>query len=630
MKFRSFSTRLSFNVLLVVSILFVMALLFVAIFSHVLITKEATKSATNILNASIADIERTLAQVESGTQNAAWLAVENSQDENFLYHITQKVVEENPYIIGSAIAFDTNYVNGRFYFAPYSYKEAKTGTLKQHQLGDNYNYFDSEWYRKPMESKEPSWSEPYYDDGGGDQMMATYSVPVKDKTGKVFAVITADISLDWLADKVSSIRPYKNSYATLTSRKGVYLSKGNNIDLSEETILTTAQRAKDPKVMELSKKIMNGETGCTQYKYKGRPGFAVYGPLRNGWSLAITCPYKEVLKQTSHMHKVLLITGLIGLIILFFVCRYTIRKITQPITDFSSAAQSMAKGDFQAQLPEIKTEDEIHHLRDSFEYLQNSLTTYISELKETTKANERMESELNIAKAIQLGMLPKEFPSTGGYSIHGIMHPAKEVGGDLFDFRDKDGKLYFTIGDVSGKGVPAALVMAITLAACRFFNSMGLELDRLVEQLNSNVSDNNDANMFATMFVGRMNFENRTLEYCNAGHNHIIVIPPDSSPYYLTAKPNLAIGLFEDFSYQKEQMDVPAGTKLVLYTDGVTEAENKNQELYGNERLLELASSDAFRHLSAEEMTKTISESVHAFAEGNEQNDDITILCITL
>lgn len=630
MRTRSFSTRLSFNILLVVSILFVVALTVVAIFSHVLTTREAQKSATNMLNASIADIERTLAHVESSSQSAAWLAVENSQDEAYLYHITQKVVEENPYIIGSAIAFDTNHVNNRYQFAPYTYKEEKTGVLKQRQLGENYNYFASEWYRIPADSGEPYWSEPYFDEGGGDQMMATFSCPVKDSTGRIFAVITADISLDWLADKVSSIRPYKNSHATLTSRKGVYLSKGNNIDLSEETLLTTAQRVKDPKIIELSNKIMNGETGCTQYKYKGRPGFAVYGPLRNGWSLAITCPYKEVLKQTSHMHKVLLITGLIGLIILFFVCRYTIRKITQPITDFSSAAQSMAKGDFQAQLPEIKTEDEIHHLRDSFEYLQNSLTTYISELKETTKANERMESELNIAKAIQLGMLPKEFPSTEEYSIHGIMHPAKEVGGDLFDFRDKDGKLYFTIGDVSGKGVPAALVMAITLAACRFFNSMGLELDRLVEQLNSNVSDNNDANMFATIFVGRMNFENRTLEYCNAGHNHIIVIPPDSSPYYLKAKPNLAIGLFEDFSYQKEQLDVPAGTKLVLYTDGVTEAENKSQELYGNERLLDLVSSDAFRCLSAEEMTKNISDSVHAFAEGNKQNDDITILCISL
>lgn len=367
-----------------------------------------------------------------------------------------------------------------------------------------------------------------------------------------------------------------------------------------------------------------------RYKSNGRLGFAVYGPINNGWSLAITCPYREVLKQTINMHKILIIVGILGLAVLFFVCRYIIRKITQPITEFSNAAQTMANGNFQAQLPEIKTQDEILQLHDSFEHLQKSLVTYISELKETTKANERMESELFIAQAIQLGMLPKTFPSNELFDIHGIMHPAKEVGGDLFDFRSRESQLYFSIGDISGKGVPAALVMAITLAACRFFNSMGLALDKLVEQLNSNVAENNDANMFATMFVGRMNFENRTLEYCNAGHNHIIVIPPDSSPYYLKAKPNLAIGLFEDFSYQKEQLDVPAGTKLVLYTDGVTEAENKSQELYGNERLLDLVSSDAFRCLSAEEMTKNISDSVHAFAEGNEQNDDITILCISL
>lgn len=630
MKSRSFSTRLSFNILLVVSILFVMALTIVAIFSHVLITREAKKSATNMLNASIADIERTLGQVESCSQNAAWLAVENCQDENYLYHITQKVVEENQYVIGSTIAFDTNYVNGRYHFAPYTYKDEKTGALKQHQLGDNYDYFASDWYRKPFDSGEPFWSEPYYDEGGGEQMMSTYSYPVKDSHGHVFAIITADISLDWLTDRVSTIRPYKDSYSTLTSRKGVYLSKGNQIDLSNETLLTTAKRAKNPNIMKLSKSILAGESGTMRYKSNGRLGFAVYGPINNGWSLAITCPYREVLKQTINMHKILIIVGILGLAVLFFVCRYIIRKITQPITEFSNAAQTMANGNFQAQLPEIKTQDEILQLHDSFEHLQKSLVTYISELKETTKANERMESELFIAQAIQLGMLPKTFPSNELFDIHGIMHPAKEVGGDLFDFRSKESQLYFSIGDISGKGVPAALVMAITLAACRFFNSMGLALDKLVEQLNSNVAENNDANMFATMFVGRMNFENRVLEYCNAGHNPIIVIPPSEEPYYLKAKSNLAIGLFEDFSYQKEQLDVPAGTKLVLYTDGVTEAENKSQELYGNERLLDLVSSDAFRCLSAEEMTKNISDSVHAFAEGNKQNDDITILCISL
>ncbi|MCQ2283781.1 MAG: SpoIIE family protein phosphatase [Bacteroidales bacterium] len=628
MKSKSFSTRLSLNVLLIVSILFVVALSVVAIFSHILISKEAQKSSTNMLNASISDIEQTLLQVESTIQNASWLVKENEQDEEYLYHITQKVVDENPFIVGSTIAFDSNYVNGRFHFAPYSCKDEKTGAIKSLQLGEHYDYFASEWYRKAADSGKPCWSEPYFDKGGGELMMSTFSYPILDNNNQLIAIITADISLKWLTEKVAAIRPYEHSYASLTSQEGHYLSRGENYDLVNETLLTTAQKAKDTRVMELSQKIINGESGMMRYEHHGKSGFAVFGPLHNGWALAITCLYRDVLEQALKMDIILAIICIIGILIMLLVCHRTIRHMTQPLTEFSTAAHAMAKGNFQAQLPVIKTKDEIMQLHDSFEYLQQSLTTYISELKITTKANERMESELNIARSIQFGMLPKILPKNKNCSVHALLTPAKEVGGDLYDYQLKDNMLYFAIGDVSGKGVPASLVMAITLAACRFFNSMELPMKKLVGHLNNNVSENNEANMFVTMFAGRIDLEKHEMVFCNAGHNPIIVIPPDEKPYFLKAHTNLAVGIFPDFQYQDETLFTPTGTRLILFTDGVTEAENHNQELYGNQRLLTLVSAPEFKQFNAQEMTDAIYASVKNFTEGNEQNDDITILSI--
>lgn len=616
---QSFSTRLSLNVVLVVSILFLIALLTVAIFSHLLITDEANKSANNTLAASIADIEKTLQSVEAVTENAAWMAEENCNNEDFLYHITEKVVSTNPYIIGSAIAFDTNRFQGQYQFAPYACSDNKTGKITHKRLDDNYNYFPSEWFATPYKSGAPHWSEPYFDKGGADCMMSTYSYPIKDKQGKVFAIITADISLDWLTQKAESIHPYEHSFTTLLSKEGRPLSENKaNVRVIDNKVLV--------------QHMTNGQYGTTGFKENSKRGFTVFGPFDNGWSMAITSQYRDVLHRSIQMHKILFIVGIIGLIVLFFTCYRIIRTLTKPITEFTDVAQAMAAGDFKAQLPVIKSQDELLHLHESFDQLQKSFISYIDELKTTTAANERMESELYIARAIQQGMLPSEFPQKEAYNLHAMLTPAKEVGGDYYNFFEKDNLLYFSIGDVSGKGVPAALVMAITQAACKFFFKMNLPVKQVISELNNTASDGNDTNMFATMFAGCLNLDTLTMEYCNAGHNHIIVIPArsDQQPYYLMAKANLALGLFADFQYEKESLQLERGCRLILYTDGVTEAENAQQAQYGDERLLATTSTPEFRQLDAQGMVDHIYKSVQAFTDGNEQNDDITILCVKI
>ncbi|MBQ2573314.1 MAG: SpoIIE family protein phosphatase [Bacteroidales bacterium] len=628
---KSFSTRLSLNVLLIVTIFFIVVLGIVAVSSHLLISEEATRSASNILKANILDIEKTLQTLESTVKDASWLVKENSKDEKYLYHITSKVVDENTNIIGSAIAFDSCYFDGRHFFSPYSYEDPETGELKSKELGSDENdYFSQEWYIEPKKSGKPHWSEPYFDTGGGEQMMTTYSYPIKDSAGNIYAIITADISLEWLSQKVDDIHPYEHSHSTLISAKGKYLSAGWQANLTAETAYSFAEKMDDPRILEISKNMLAGDSGTMRYMVDNKLSFAVYGPLSNGWSMAINCEYRDVLERSSKMHVVLILVGLIGLLVMFIMCYFKIGQLTQPIKEFSKSAHSIAQGNFNTQFPEVKSEDEIVTLRNSLEEMQKYIVSYLEQIETATSAKKRMETQLYIGQKIQEGMLPKNFPNDSRCSLNARVVPAKEVGGDLYDFTINGNRLYFSVGDVSGKGVPAAFVMAITRVMCHLFADLGLPVKDIATRINNSIAKNNDANMFVTLFFGCIDLDTKKMEFCNAGHNPIIVIPPDGEPYYLKVNPNMAVGVWGGFDYKGETLDLRPGTKLLLYTDGVTEAEKADNEQFGEERLLQHISVPEFKNLNPEEMVSSVLDAVKNFAGDNEQNDDITIFAITI
>ncbi len=333
----------------------------------------------------------------------------------------------------------------------------------------------------------------------------------------------------------------------------------------------------------------------------------------------------ELLIHSIPMQIVLLVSGLLSFVVFYYICRVVINRMTRPITELSDSALNMAKGDFKAQLPEIHSEDEMQTLHDSFVFLQNSIAEYIDELKATTTANERMESELNVARNIQMGMLRTDFPEM----LHALLTPAREVGGDLYDFVLKDDRLFFAIGDVSGKGVPASLMMAITRSALRFVSGAG-HLDDKLTRINNGISENNKYGLFVTLFVGNLDLKTGHLDYCNAGHNPILILPPEGEPYLLKAKPNIAIGLMEGFKFEVESLDLKPGTRIVAYTDGVTEAERADLAQYGNERLLQWAQQLNQTDTAQQEkaIVESLYDSVKTFVEGNPQNDDITIVSL--
>jgi sigma-B regulation protein RsbU (phosphoserine phosphatase) len=253
----------------------------------------------------------------------------------------------------------------------------------------------------------------------------------------------------------------------------------------------------------------------------------------------------------------------------------------------------------------------------------------MDELKKTTASKERIESELRIARSIQMGMVPKifpPFPEREDVDLYATLIPAKEVGGDLYDFFIEGEKLYFIVGDVSGKGVPASLVMAVT---CRLFRTLAAHFHtpaEIVMALNDTLAENNESNMFCTAFMGVLDLKTGKLKYCNAGHNAPVIIAPTGEVKFMEVTPNLPLGLFGGFPYTGQEYDITQGASLFLYTDGVTEAENKENALYSDERLLELLAKQ--RNNMPCTIVDAVLNDVNKHADGAEQSDDITIMCI--
>ncbi len=253
----------------------------------------------------------------------------------------------------------------------------------------------------------------------------------------------------------------------------------------------------------------------------------------------------------------------------------------------------------------------------------HKLAVAYDQLEETTTAKERIESELRIARDIQMSMVPQAFPERSDLDLYGLMAPAKEVGGDLYSFEIIDNQLYFCLGDVSGKGVPASLFMA---QAIRLFRAMAKQRRKpcdIATRLNNELSENNDNGMFVTMFIGEADLTTGHLYYCNAGHN-----PPLLDGEFINVESNAPIGLWPELDYVGEELDNISGKMLFIYTDGLNEAENLAQKQYGDDQLQQMLQQ--MKAYTAKQIIDAFSQSVESHRNGAEPNDDLTMLAIKL
>ncbi len=599
---------------------------------------SAQENAKNIAEKNVNKIDGVILECAKIPYNLALIINDHKMDKSELVSMLKKIVKNNDEIYGSAIAFEPYSYNKKEYlYAPYVYKE--NGKLKSVNLDDSsYLYLYQDWYQIPKYLNKPVWSEPYYDEGGGNILMTTYSVPFfKTVNGKntLWGIITVDVSLDWLDSLVSSIKIFDNGFAFVVSRTGNIITHPNEKFIMNESIFSLAEEYHLPNFRKMGRNMIKGKSGFEKLRgimFNGDSRI-FYTPLNsNNWSLAVIFPDSELYADLNNLSLMILIIGTIGMIIILITVAAVSKKLTRPLSSFAVAALEIGSGKFNVSLPEINSSDEIGDLHHSFKQMQVQLNNYIENLKETTAAKEKMESELRIAHQIQMDMIPKifpTFPERDDIDLHAFLEPAREVGGDLFDFFFiDDKKLAVVIGDVAGKGVPASLFMAVTRTLIRSKMVKGVAPSDVIDQINKDLIQDNDSRLFVTLLLGIIDLKERTLEYTNAGHNPPYIVTKEGKINQLKDRHGMALGLFDLKPYTSSRFVLSEGDKFILYTDGVNEAMDLNDNEYNYERLEKCLLQ--IKNMSAKESTALIKEDIKNFTKGAEQSDDITFMVVSL
>ncbi|MDQ7831608.1 MAG: SpoIIE family protein phosphatase [Desulfovibrionaceae bacterium] len=600
-----------------------------------IILKNVRESVRNLAHASVQRMETIFAGVGRIPTFLAFNLDESFPDMDELKEFLRDFLHAVPEVYGTTVAFEPYAFDAQErFFAPYYFKE-KNGLGFTMLGGEDYDYFLQDWYLIPRELKKPMWSEPYYDEGGGNILMTTLSIPFYRNAGKAFSgVVTADISLDWLKSLVAKISVYQSGYAFLLSKNGVFVAHPEKRYLMRESIFSLAEAMDSLELRDIGKAMVQGQEGYARLPeaFTGKPAWVYYIPVPStGWSMGIIMPEKELLADLHILSREILTIALAGFALLFAVIAAISIRITKPLRALAEKTSEIAKGNLDVDLPTATGGDEVGELSRSFHDMRNALKDYIANLTETTKAKERMESELKIAKNIQMSFLPKRFPpfpDIGRFDLHAALEPAREVGGDLYDFfLLDDSHLFFSVGDVSGKGVPAALFMAVSKTLVKGNAEPGMDPADILTKVNTELCVDNEQLLFVTMFCAILDFTTGELVFSNAGHNPPVLMRADGGADFLEVPRGLFLGVMEDSAYRTGRITMRPGEALVVYTDGVTEAMNEAEELYSSERLLALLRTATDK--SAVALTGTVMESVITYEGDAPQADDITVLALT-
>jgi sigma-B regulation protein RsbU (phosphoserine phosphatase) len=604
--------------------------------SRKIILKETEMNALNLSQSILHQVENILLPAQKIPDNLAYILENSSFTKERLENFLRIVVENNRDIFGSCLAFEPyafqkNIEN----YAPYGYHVNDSVIIRDLSEG-GYRYNNWSWYRSPQKNG-PGWEEPYFDEGGGNIIMITYSVPFfsNDSPRRFRGVATVDLSLDNLREMIRKMKIFETGYAFLLSPSGVYISHPDSSVVIKESIFSFASKHNQPQLAAIGNDMVNGITGFRQYYslLLNEKCYLFHTSLpSNKWSLGIVIPEKEILADLYNLNQRILLIGIFGFLAIFVIIIIISGSITNPLEKLAVATREIGTGNLDFKLPEIRSKDEIGQLADGFLMMQGQLKEYIRNLKEVTAAREKIDSELKIAHDIQQGIIPKTFPPfphRNDVDIHALLIPAREVGGDLYDyFFVEDDVLAVTIGDVSGKGIPASLLMAITRTLFRSRTQKNMKVNEIVQDINSDLCRDNENAMFVTFFLGLINLKTGNMEYCNAGHNYPYVISRDGNTICLEQTHGTPLGLFEEMKYGSASVRIHKKDCLVLYTDGVTEAMDKDGNLFGDQRLEDVLSNPGHDYV-VKEITRCILENMAEFTKNAEQSDDITMLVLS-
>ena len=596
----------------------------------------------NLGEATASKIRRIPRVAEAVTHDMATILRSFKPDPEQLRDVMKSLIEPHPEVSGLFVGFSRQSGDALLdNFCPFVYRQ--DSTIGWRNLAEVYDWTVWDWYQLPLQLGKPVWTEPFFGNEGTGSMVVDYCVPIYDENWRYLASIGASIELHWLTNVIATMNVGNNGYIFLITSNGTMVSHPWRETIMKETIFTISEADGNPEVWELGRRMVEGKKGLFKFydRKRDRHLLVWHQPIEGmGWSLGIVFPEKEILAGVNRLSRTQLLLGLAGMAGMLAVSLFIASRISRPIRSLKDATLLLASGRLDAPLPPISGNDEVALLTESFTSMRDSLIVHIEELRTTTAARERIESELDIARSIQMSLVPRTFPpfpKDDRIDLFATLEPAREVGGDFYDFFMTDANhLLLIVGDVSGKGVPAALFMAVTRSFMKAYSQMnGCAAEpegatngpaALLSAVNDRIIEGNDACMFVTLFCVSVDLRDGGFRYACGGHpapwkisgGAVVALPRVKGPL---------VGAIGGVSFEEGAGALQPGDTLFLFTDGVTEALNQREELLGDERVRDWLGETTSGNPGSEVVIERMRGRIGTFVDGADQSDDITMLC---
>lgn len=511
------------------------------------------------------------------------------------------------------------------------------------------------WYQKAEETGKLIFTDGEYDANTGAYCVEC-AIPVYDEAGTLQVVIGADIYLDDIQHIMSESSLIGENYLILNQNGHAILSpEGSSFPMAKEDYEGDVRNSKNEFLAKLAADAMKGDaTGVRLGELEDGPYYVIGRMIETtGWVLVSAYSQEAsgepaVILQTklsdiqessaetyqNQIGKYRLISFfavIIFLLLLLTNGAFLGKRIVKPLNTMTEKIASLSEGNLEFKMEDIyRTGDEVEELAQSFSTLSHRSIEYMNELVNVTAEKERIGAELSLANNIQSAMLPHifpAFPNRSDFDVYASMDPAKEVGGDFYDyFLIDDDHLGIVIADVSGKGIPAALFMMASKIILQSVAMLGNSPAEVLSKTNEALCSNNEAEMFVTVWIGILELSTGKLTAANAGHEFPAIMSPDGNFELYKDKHGFVLGGMDGLKYQEYELTLEPGAKVFLYTDGVPEATNANNELFGTDRMVEALNSSS--NTTPEDVLKNVRAAVDTFVEEAEQFDDLTMLCL--
>ncbi|MEN6457882.1 MAG: SpoIIE family protein phosphatase [Thermoguttaceae bacterium] len=591
---------------------------------------QMERHLTALTGKMAAEIDRDMATAAQAARSAAATLTDfQPRGREPIDAMERSILATNSTIFGTAVAYEPGaFTTDRQRFAPYLHRGDAGGKLQGVEI--RYDYTRWDWYLLPKLLGRPTWTDPYFDDGAGNILMCTYAAPFY-RQGKFQGVVGVDIDTADIQRRLKAVDTH-GGYCGLVSQTGTFVSHPNDHYIMGESIFSLAAWHELAALDAVGREMIAGKTGVRRLSdvETGRPTWVVFAPVRSvQWSLYAVIPDEAVMAEVNRRlnRQAAWLLGGLALIVAIIVAAST--WVSRPIARLAAAAAQVARGNLDVRVADYGGHDEVGHFVTTFNQMVGDLRENIEVRVRETAARQTMERELQIAREIQTSLLPMArppFPHRSEFTLDAETAPAKIMAGDFFDFWFvEDDVLALVMADVSGKGVPAALFMAVGRTVLRNFSVPGQSPAQVLTVANRVMAAQNEKNMFITLFYGHYHVKTGELVFANGGHLPPYVARQDGTLAVLDAPDGPLVGVIADAEYGERRTTLAPGEMLALYTDGATEARNADGLLLGDDGLRAMFAQLQSRPV--DEVCQLVLEKINGYRSSPEQ-DDVSILAL--